>query len=1346
LNGLAELAFALPEAQILRGDFNNDGLVDVVFDSNVLYAKQQQPDLLQTVTDGFGAQIKFDYSPLSGATNNSAPLYTPSSQKPVFPQQHAQRGMQVVKKISTSNGLGGWRERYFNYTGAKMDVRGRGFLGFENIVVTDMSAGTVTTTRYLQDYPHIGKIARMEVKDNAGDWISITDHLYATEPHAQNPRFHPLAYSIKRQYGLTTDLESEPLSVTKTVNTFDQYGSLTAQTATTGTGLTDTTDTGVVTGVKRVVTIQNTVTNNAASWLLGFVTQSVVQTSVDGVTDLRTVTTQFQPEPNTLDVKLRTDFYGTTVSKTTTTHRENGDGVITRIETAASDPVSPSATRQMMLEDFASLGSIYPKYRKNALNHVTTLGYDKRFGVINSETDPNGLVTASAHDPLGRIERETATDGTVTKTIRYVCANAPVPCPAGAAYLAATEVTHPSAPDRLGAPLQIAYYDALQREVRSETWSLNGAVIKVDTEYYADGRVKRVSEPYTDLETGWAVYSGYDVLDRLQAMTRADGGSVAYQYLREGVLQKTVETVNVITPLGGRTQTKTRFTDALGQVTRVIDAHGTPVDYTYDAQGNLFTTMVNGIPATTITIHHDVAGNKTHLQDPDAGPIDFEYNGFGELRRQIWRQGDTANEKSMSFSYDLLGRKIGRTDDLPNSTQTVSYNWTWDDTDGDETAEIGEIGLLSSMSGNGITETYAYDIKSRLQTLTTSTDLGSRPFGYTYDAFSRPLTVTYPDGFKIEHQYQAAGIQVQTHDISVTNNPKLLWAVGKDSDARGNLYQQRFGNGVVTLETFNPLSGRIAEIRSGLPIGGNLSLLEANIQDLAYEFDTLGNLYRRTTQRDDVNGLPEFTAESFTYDDLNRLKTSLTNWTPGTRSRSYDYDDLGNLISRTGDGGIGTLIYGESIKNGGVHAVTTANGQSYHYDDYGNLIQRGSETLEYDVFNKPTRIGSTTFKYGPDHARYKQHDPGNNRTTYYIGGGLYEEVIDSSGTTKKSYVGGYLVRETLVTTTTTTTTLTYLHKDHIGSIEAMTDASGNMVSADRMSFDPWGLRQLADWSDGNPTEGDPSHYPTTRGFTEHEMLDQVNLIHMNGRVYDPVIGRFLSPDLYVQAPFNSQSFNRYSYVFNNPLSFTDPSGYETAEEEVRATCNGGPCYKEDPVERMQREMAKAYADYAAASQAARDMAYQQGALAYVITVTIDEFLLADAMLSIKAAAEGDLGGAVLNAGQALGKPLKIIDKVVDTAEKLKKNAEKAEKALKTGAESKVFSKEKEALVDMAKADKRTGVTRDDMKAYEDLNKELPDPFPAKKVRLDEGHLGGAPHSQVPHGHVGPVDHIPIVDP
>jgi RHS repeat-associated protein len=74
---------------------------------------------------------------------------------------------------------------------------------------------------------------------------------------------------------------------------------------------------------------------------------------------------------------------------------------------------------------------------------------------------------------------------------------------------------------------------------------------------------------------------------------------------------------------------------------------------------------------------------------------------------------------------------------------------------------------------------------------------------------------------------------------------------------------------------------------------------------------------------------------------------------------------------------------------------------------------------------------------------------------------------------------------------------------------------------------------------------------------------------------------------------------------------------------------------------------------------------------------------------------------------------------------------------------KVNSPEKQALIDMAKADKRTGMTRADMQAYKDLNKQLPDPFPANQVRGPEVHPNRGPHAQQPHGHVGPVDYIPI---
>jgi RHS repeat-associated protein len=120
----------------------------------------------------------------------------------------------------------------------------------------------------------------------------------------------------------------------------------------------------------------------------------------------------------------------------------------------------------------------------------------------------------------------------------------------------------------------------------------------------------------------------------------------------------------------------------------------------------------------------------------------------------------------------------------------------------------------------------------------------------------------------------------------------------------------------------------------------------------------------------------------------------------------------------------------------------------------------------------------------------------------------------------------------------------YWHKDHLGSLASTTDNAGNVTA--RYEYDPFGKRRTAggqydangnvviDWSDA-VNHGDQ------RGFTGHEQLDDVGMIHMNGRTYDPYLGRFMQPDPMIQAPGNLQSYNRYSYCMNSPMICTDPS-------------------------------------------------------------------------------------------------------------------------------------------------------------------------------------------------------------
>src|SRR5690606_21835866 len=120
--------------------------------------------------------------------------------------------------------------------------------------------------------------------------------------------------------------------------------------------------------------------------------------------------------------------------------------------------------------------------------------------------------------------------------------------------------------------------------------------------------------------------------------------------------------------------------------------------------------------------------------------------------------------------------------------------------------------------------------------------------------------------------------------------------------------------------------------------------------------------------------------------------------------------------------------------------------------------------------------------------------------------------------------------------------------DHQGSVVATTDSQGSVVA--EYEYDAFGKRTVLAGS------GEDS----LRGYTGHEHLAPVEMIHMNGRVQDPVLGRFLSADPLVQAPYASQSLNRYSYVWNNPLSLVDPSGFQNEDpyKDPKNACHWTP--------------------------------------------------------------------------------------------------------------------------------------------------------------------------------------------
>ena len=182
--------------------------------------------------------------------------------------------------------------------------------------------------------------------------------------------------------------------------------------------------------------------------------------------------------------------------------------------------------------------------------------------------------------------------------------------------------------------------------------------------------------------------------------------------------------------------------------------------------------------------------------------------------------------------------------------------------------------------------------------------------------------------------------------------------------------------------------------------------------------------------------------------------------------------------------------------------------------------------------------------------------PATLLTRYYLGG-RYEIDSTSTTTTERFYLGGdaYSAPMVLVRTGGSGSWTAYnIGRDYLGSITHIVTASGTSVA--EYSYDPWGRMR-------NPTNltiynvGSESSLFLGRGYTGHEFLPWFGLYNMNARLYDPLVGRFLSPDPYVQAPDFTQNFNRYSYCLNNPLKYNDESGELFGIDDLIAGAIGG---------------------------------------------------------------------------------------------------------------------------------------------------------------------------------------------
>ncbi|WP_433627024.1 RHS repeat-associated core domain-containing protein [Chryseobacterium cucumeris] len=650
-----------------------------------------------------------------------------------------------------------------------------------------------------------------------------------------------------------------------------------------------------------------------------------------------------------------------------------------------------------------------------------------------------------------------------------------------------------------------------------------GQYVSKDIQYDALGRKKTESEPYFE---GLSAYQ-WNSLIYDDSVFPAKISSLSFN-------GKEIETTisgftTTVKETNGNGRTTSKTTDALGNTVSTTDKGGTIV-FSYNAAGEQIKAQY---AENIVTTKYDVWGRKTEFNDPSNGIYKYEYDGFGQPKKT------TSPKGTKEYTYNNLGQLISQkeksvTDGGQATDKVISYTY---DSKGRITSRAG-ISKGKSFSSN-----ISYDPQGRV--LSSSESSNGKYFiqkGMTYDDKARVISYEkqlYSSGImtkvNIENIYSSWNGDL--YQVKDKTSGKILWQL-KETNDKGQVLRAQLGASEI-YQSFE-LDGSLSQL-------AHSSAIKQNILKLSYNFNVIKNELENRTTEGDLQ-----ISESFDYDTNNRL----INWTnPVTgikpSSNRNIYDVKGRIMENDQ---VGTMKYENSAKIYQPTGMTlnAAGTQNYNND----LIQ----SIVYNENNDPVFIdgmkGDVAFQYGLTSMRQRVTYGGNfsidgdgKFTKFYSEDGSYEIVRDNTTGKEKHilYIGGNPYESNIIylkNYNETGGSYKFLHKDYIGSILAISDEAGNKL--EQRHFDAWGnFTHLQIGSGAIITDKniiDSTSLLVERGYTSHEHFAEVGIIHMNGRLYDPLLRRFLNADENIQDPYNTQNYNKYGYVFNNPLMFNDPSG------------------------------------------------------------------------------------------------------------------------------------------------------------------------------------------------------------
>ena len=744
---------------------------------------------------------------------------------------------------------------------------------------------------------------------------------------------------------------------------------------------------------------------------------------------------------------------------------------------------------------------LYPETVTNALAQSTSLVWDTVLGQVKTVTDPNQASIGYDYDELGRLKTITRPGGG-TVHLQYLDWGDP-------AHQRVREYADDGTSDGLWAE---TYLDGLGRAYRVvEEGDKPGETFIQDTVYSdSSARVYQQSQWARSSVGGQPRFETfeYDETGRLTRQTHPDDTSRRLRYDTDG-------TTTSVTITNEREHAKTISSDAYGRVAQITErdqakAQVATVTYTYDAAGQLLTTTDPNTNVTTNT--WDLLGHLRAVDDPDLGPRSYTYDLNGNLKTQI-----DAKNKTLGYAYDALDRPETKT--YPDNKKVT---WAYDEPG--HGADIGRLTSVTDPSAAGCPQSHSeeldYDQLGQVTSQTTCVDGRAHTMGFGYDQLGRQDRVTYPGNETVTYSYDTAG--------QLASMPGYIDQLGYN--AAGQVEHADYANGTQATFTYDP-------DRQWLRTAA-LTRDSTVLYDASYTGYEPNGLVESTTSSTNKMNL------TYTHDELDRL-TKVS----GDVNQTYAYDAAGNggpAYTYPAQGPNGCPATGTPRPCPAPHAPRFDGKRQLHYDPNGNLdstldLTSGKSTgIDWTDDHQPENISDingtiTQYGYNGNGERVSKRRAGEYNRYY----GPYLEYSNSRGLIKYYYAGSQLIARS------EGGAAYWYQADYLGSTRLITNSTGNAVQ--RYDYTPFGEPIATTGSSGNDLQ-----------FAGQRADQDNGLIDMHARHYDPQTGHFISPDTIIPDPLNTQALNRYSYVYNSPASYTDPTGHQAAPPGISGTFESGP--------------------------------------------------------------------------------------------------------------------------------------------------------------------------------------------